>query len=250
MKHVRGAIAVGIMIVLGMLFSLSMEVLAAPPEKDICPAPASHSARQAAVEAACRYFGKVPQSWGLHSAFGPDGEVITCIHFSCKEAAAVTPVGPAVAVVAKEDCVSFNPRTATVQRIGRSWKIVDGSHWMFDFGTKRTEAEQALRIIKRYGMDQSCFVGRPDPSFQYMLISGNAPKGSFPGEDCVSFNPRGARVKDINGRWKIVDGSHWMFDFGSNEAEARQALAIIKKYGFKYSCFVGRPDASFQYLRR
>ena len=153
-------------------------------------------------------------------------------------------------MVAKEDCVSFNPRTTTVRRIKGSWKIVDGSHWMFDFGAKRTEAEQALRIIKHYGMDQSCFVGRPGPSFQYMLVSGGAPKGSFRGEDCVSFNPRRTEVKYIDGRWKIVDGSHWMFDFGSNEAEARQALAIIKKYGFRYSCFVGRPNASFQYLRR
>jgi hypothetical protein len=47
-----------------------------------------------------------------------------------------------------------------------------------------------------------------------------------------------------------VDGSHWMFDFGNNESEARQLLAIIKKYGFKSSCFVGRPDPIFKYLRK
>ncbi len=47
-----------------------------------------------------------------------------------------------------------------------------------------------------------------------------------------------------------MDGSHWMFSFGSKEDEARQALAIIKKYGFTRSCFVGRPNASFQYMRK
>jgi hypothetical protein len=41
-----------------------------------------------------------------------------------------------------------------------------------------------------------------------------------------------------------------MFDFNANEGEARQTLAIIKKYGFTRSCFVGRPDPSFTYLRR
>ena len=153
-------------------------------------------------------------------------------------------------LVLAEDCVSFNPKTVEVKRINGRWKIVDGSHWMFDFGNKKAEAEKAWQIIRYYGMNRSCFVGRPDPSFTYMLVSGSAPSGSFPGEDCVSFNPGTVEVKKINGRWKIVDGSHWMFDFGSNKAEAVQAFNIIKKYGFRYSCFVGRPDPSFTYLRK
>ena len=154
-----------------------------------------------------------------------------------------------VAIPVEEDCVSFNPRTAEVKQINGRWKIVDGDHWVFDFGSKRGEAELALQIIKHYRMNQSCFVGRPDPSFQYMLVSGHAPQGSYPGEDCVSFNPRTTEVKQINGRWKIVDGSHMMFDFGNKRDEAELALRIIKKYGFTRSCFVGRPDPSFTYLR-
>ena len=149
-----------------------------------------------------------------------------------------------------EDCVSFNPDTTSLARIRGRWKIVDGSHWLFDFGNNRAEAQRALNIIKHYGMNQSCFVGRPDPSFQYMLVSGEAPTGRMPGEDCVNFNPNTAAVRNINGRWKIVDGDHWLFDFGNNESEARKTLAIIKRYGFRYSCFVGRPDASFQYMRK
>jgi len=69
-------------------------------------------------------------------------------------------------------------------------------------------------------------------------------------EDCVSFNPVTTTVRKIDGSWKIVDGSHWLFDFGDKESEARTAYAIIKKYGFTRSCFVGRPDPSFNYLRK
>jgi len=149
-----------------------------------------------------------------------------------------------------EDCIAFNPATAQVKFLNNDWKIVDGNHWMFSFGNKKTEAEQALRVIKHYRVNQSCFVGRPGPSFQYLLRSGAAPSGAMAGEDCVSFNPNTAEVKKISNDWKIVDGSHWMFSFGSKEDEARQALAIIKKYGFTRSCFVGRPNASFQYMRK
>jgi hypothetical protein len=41
-----------------------------------------------------------------------------------------------------------------------------------------------------------------------------------------------------------------MFDFGSKESEARQTFAIIKKYGFTNSCFVGRPNAKLSYLHK
>jgi hypothetical protein len=160
------------------------------------------------------------------------------------------PVGAVQPSVGKEDCISFNPATTAVQQIQGSWKIVDGSHWMFDFGNNESEARKALAIIQKYRMNQSCFVGRPNPSFQYMLVSGNAPVGALGGEDCVSFNPATTTVQQIQGSWKIVDGSHWMFDFGANKAEADQALAIIKKYGFTHSCYVGRPGPSFTYLRR
>jgi len=149
-----------------------------------------------------------------------------------------------------EDCISFNPDSAQVRNVGGRWKIVDGSHWMFDFGSKRNEALRALKIIKHYRMNQSCFVGRPNPSFQYMLCSGRAPHGGTPGEDCIEFNPNNIQVRNVNGSWKIVDGSHWMFDFGHKEQEARKAFRIIKKYRFRFSCFVGRPNPSFTYLKR
>ncbi len=150
----------------------------------------------------------------------------------------------------KEDCISFSPDNAKVVTAQGRWKIADGTHWMFDFGEKRHEAERALSVIKHYRTNQSCFVGRPDPSLQYLLVSGRSPEGSARGEDCVSFNPDTIEAKNVNGRWKIVDGSHWLFDFEGNEAEARDALNIIKQHGFTKSCFVGRPEPDFQYLRK
>lgn len=149
-----------------------------------------------------------------------------------------------------EDCIPFNPNTIEVKEIDGRWKIVDGSHWIFDFGSKKTEAEKAFSIIRYYRMNSTCYVGRPDPSFTYLLVSGSAPEGAFAGEDSIPFNPATIEVKEIGGRWKIVDGSQWMFDFGTNKAEAETAFAIIKKYGFRYSCFVGRPAPSFIYMRK
>ena len=152
--------------------------------------------------------------------------------------------------LSREDCVRFNPNRVEVKMVNNRWKIVDGNVWLFDFGRNYREALRSLQIIKHYKMDQICYIGRPFSSFKYLLSSGKAPSGSLPGEDCVSFNPQNLQVKHINNRWKIVDGNVWLFDFGPSRNQAIQALNVIEKYGFREVCYVGRPKASFTYLKR
>lgn len=149
-----------------------------------------------------------------------------------------------------EDCVPFNPATATVKKINNSWKIVDGDHWMFDFKGNQKAAVRSLQVIKFYKMNRSCFVGRPDPSFNYLLVGNNAPVGNMSGQDCIKFNPAAIQVKEVGGRWKIVQGNMWMYDFGNKKDEAVQAFNMIKKYGFTYQCFVARPNPPFHYLHK
>ncbi len=150
----------------------------------------------------------------------------------------------------KEDCVAFNWRNLRATQINNRWKIVDGSHLLLDFGDNEDEARQALRVLRHYRLTGMCFVGRPDPSLTYFLSEGQAPSGAMSREDCIPFDPERIEVKSVNGRWKITDGSHWLFDFGSSEQEARSALALIKRYGFTHTCYIGRPQASMTYLRQ
>lgn len=149
-----------------------------------------------------------------------------------------------------EDCIDFDYRRARIEHINNRWKLTVGRLWLKDFGTKQAEAAQALRILRHYGMNKQCFVGRPNPSMEYYLMNNRSPSGAMSGEDCVGFNPARSVVRRINGRWKIVEGDHWIMDFGSKESEAGQALRILRHYGFTHSCFVGRPQPSLSYFRR
>jgi hypothetical protein len=45
--------------------------------------------------------------------------------------------------------------------------MIQGNMWMEDFGDKKQEAFDALEIVRRYRLNQQCFVGRPAPSFRY-----------------------------------------------------------------------------------
>jgi hypothetical protein len=149
-----------------------------------------------------------------------------------------------------KDCLRFDPVALGVRQVKGRWKIVDGDHWLFDFGPNPAAARQSLNVIRHYRMDRACFIGRPNQLFTYMLAKGGSPSGSMAGEDCVAFDPKILTVSNIQGSWKIVSGRRWLFDFGPGQTEARQALAVIRRYGFSQSCYVGRPGADFTYLRR
>ncbi|MBN1983464.1 MAG: PASTA domain-containing protein [Chitinivibrionales bacterium] len=148
-----------------------------------------------------------------------------------------------------EDCNAFDPGSVRVERFLLGWRITTGFSSLINFSEKLDEAQKAVRIMQFYRMNSQCFVGRPNPPMQYYLSNGTAPTGPFPGEDAIPFNNANLEVKNF-GTWKIVDGSHWMLDFGQSEQNAQTALRIIRKYGFTFICFVGRPNPPMMYFRR
>jgi hypothetical protein len=73
----------------------------------------------------------------------------------------------AVGSMPNEDCVSFNPGTTKTGLYDGLWKVVDGNHAMFAL-PNQSDAERAVAIIKHYGFNRSCFVGRPGPTMSYL----------------------------------------------------------------------------------
>jgi hypothetical protein len=150
-----------------------------------------------------------------------------------------------------EDCVNFNPATTHAAFAGGAWKLVDGSHWIADFGSNAVAAHQAEDIVHHYHFSQQCFVGRPNPSMTYWKnTAGGIPASGMPGDDCIAFDPATTHVAHVGGAWKIVDGSHWIADFGSDAAEANQAMSIINTYNLNRQCFVARPNPPMTYWLR
>lgn len=184
-----------------------------------------------------------------HGGRGTDSDKSE-IGFSIETYSASSPSADDGGAVAQEDCLPLDWQRAEVKRINGRWKIVVGDLWVLDLDAEEADARKALQFIKHYQMNSQCFVGRPQAEMEYYLVNGAAPAGAFTGEDCLGFNPDRLEVRRIDGNWKIVDGSHWLLDFGVEEAQARTGLGIIKKYSFTEICFVGRPNAPMQYFRK
>jgi hypothetical protein len=122
--------------------------------------------------------------------------------------------------------------------------------WLLHYGSDGVGAVKAESVIHHYGMNKQCFIGRPSASMTYYLVNNASPLGGFSGEDCISFSPSNLLVRSISGRWKIVDGSIYLLDFGSKKNEADAALRTIRKYGFTKICYVRRPNPPMTYFRR
>lgn len=146
------------------------------------------------------------------------------------------------------ECVEFDPKSIQIKLVNGNYQIVDGAIMVKEFATLQEEALQTFSILQNYGITSICTID--DPNFEYALAQNNSPIGRMAGEDCIPFNPATVKVDFVSGSWKIVDTGQWIFDFEGNEVEARKALSVIKQYGFTKVCFVGRPHASFIYLRK
>jgi hypothetical protein len=159
------------------------------------------------------------------------------------------PPRPPAPPAPREDCVPL-PADLALHRVGEQWRLTDGtgSRWikMFD---EVSEARQAFSTIRHYGMDSLCFVGRPGPSVEYLLVGGQAPQGALRGEDCIAFDPASLQVRPDGNRWLLTDGRSRMKVFDDRD-EADLTLAIIRHHGFTRTCYIGRPQPSMTYFRR
>jgi hypothetical protein len=153
-----------------------------------------------------------------------------------------------------EDRIRFNRANVAAVQVGGRWKVAEGSHWMIDTGTNEAQAKRAVEIINHYALSSMCFVGRPrcgdvDPMMYWLTDAGHAPSGNLAGEDRIPFDPAHLEVTQVGDRWKVVEGTHWLLDFGPGQGNAIAALHFIKKYKFAEICFVGRPHPPMTYFK-
>ncbi len=150
-----------------------------------------------------------------------------------------------------EDCIGHNLSNLELRSRGwwfwKRWWIVDGNHLMFYFGNNRAEAQESLDVINQFGFTDTCYIGRPDASMQYLRTNGVVPSGPHGSLDCISFNRAGVRIEPAGGgQFRLTDGVSSMLMF-PNQAEGDEAVVRINQYQMNRQCFVGRPDASFTF---
>jgi hypothetical protein len=132
----------------------------------------------------------------------------------------------------REALTTFDPQRADVVWSQNHWQLVADGQVLKDFGRREVEARVALRVLRDLHLTQHGVVGSPHPVMEYWLSDGRAPHGLTSGLHVLALEPGQLRVEQTQGQWTVRDPNRILFSFGTQEADARQALAVMQKYGF------------------
>lgn len=158
--------------------------------------------------------------------------------------------GQAPALAAAEKLMSFPTESVEVRWRDNHWQLLAGGTLLKDFGHSQRDAEEALRILRAFRINQHGTVGNPQPVIEYWVSDGQAPQGFCPGLHLLSMDLASLTAEPVQGHWCIHDAHRLFFSFGSHESEARAALETIRRYGFTQVGFIGAPVPAMMYFIR
>ncbi|HVS37916.1 MAG TPA: hypothetical protein VMS17_20320 [Gemmataceae bacterium] len=127
---------------------------------------------------------------------------------------------------------SFDTEHAFVDWSFQGWQVSADGATIKDFGRNESEAREALRLIRELRLDQRGVIGGPAPALEYWLSDGKPPQGSSPGLRVLPIDGASLRVEQMQDQWMLRDDHRALFSFGGSQKDAKEALAVIQKYGF------------------
>lgn len=175
-----------------------------------------------------------------------------------------------VSTIIDEECITIND-LFIIQNYDSIWELKTNEEEHLYYFPNFKEAEKTKFVLEHYQTKYLCkcgdgfytnSAGEENPNaiiMHYQLTFdntgiGNKEMNSYnnPNEDCLPFNPEKLIARrSLSGDWYLIEKpGHSMFGFGKNKEACVKALGVIKKYGFNQSCFIGRANASFSYLKR
>jgi hypothetical protein len=158
-------------------------------------------------------------------------------------APAVAPAAPAPGTAGLQ---SFDSSQAELRWTNRHWQLVAGGVVLKDFGRRESEARAALRLVRELRLSQRGTIGSPHPVMEYWLADGHAPQGLVAGLHPVPLDPASLRAEEIQGQWWVRDDQRALFNFGGAAEDAREAVAVLRRYDFTQFVPVGLPAPDMQ----
>lgn len=170
--------------------------------------------------------------------------------------------------------VPIDLRTVRAQMIRGVWCVRDDGNILFNFGADKTDADQAVAVIRKYGFNRVGLVGGSirTPAMTYLFVapdSDGAPPPAVnplvaaaqenaltrtgipvPGVgyigEMVKFDPRKVTShREPNGEWVVTDGQNILARCGTWEWTARQVVRTIQDGRFTEFCTVGSVGITF-----
>ncbi len=150
-------------------------------------------------------------------------------------ATAPLPTAPAPRAAAPtEELTTFSQGFVNLNWSSDGWRLTSAGATLKDFGRREPDAEESLSLIRELRLNQRGVVGGPSPTLEYWLSDGRPPQAPPPGFRVQAMDGPTLRVERTQNQWVLRDDRRVLFNFGNAEGDARQALSVVRKYGFTH----------------
>ena len=138
------------------------------------------------------------------------------------------------------DLTTFDFDKTELQWADNRWQLLTDGLPLKDFGRREADGRVALRLIRELKLNQHGSLGSPQPVIEYWLSDGRAPVGPCLGLRTTPIDLDHVHVEEVQKQWCVRDTYRILFNFGSQESEAKKAIALIKRYRFNQVGYVGQ----------
>jgi hypothetical protein len=123
------------------------------------------------------------------------------------------------------------------------FRDVNSNHWLFIDIIKYYGFNSLYRVSHGFNASKDEDINRHFPPFTYFLKDGYSPTGNMPNEEKIlgmtkfDIDPNTIKATRESGYTLITDDKKFNWKFES-ESQARQAVCVIKQYGFTKLCYL------------
>ena len=150
-------------------------------------------------------------------------------------------VNDVVRLPQKEMIFAFDGGSVAVRRMTNSWQIWKGGVAFRDFGNQAEAANDATKFIRELRPTHWATIGTDRPMVEYGLTNGTPHSPAFPPKSFQTIDMNSVRAESVRGVWVLRDDASIVVNFGPHRADAEQAAAVCKRYGFNRVCMIGGP---------
>lgn len=156
----------------------------------------------------------------------------------------VAPPTQLAALPYPENVTPIDPGLLTARRTATGWQVALGTRVFRELGEDEAGAKEIVRVLREQRPTEWGVIGSGRPVVEYGLQGGKAPLLSGSPRTVTGIDLKTVRVDAVRGVWVVRDDAMIHLNCGLIRADAEQATAAIRRYGFNRLAVIGANPAA------
>jgi len=143
-----------------------------------------------------------------------------------------------------ENVTPLDAGLLTARRTATGWQVAHGPRVFRDLGDDEAAAKEIVRVLREQRPTEWVVIGAARPVVEYGLQGGKALVRPSAPRSVTAIDLKSVRVDAVRGVWVVRDDAQIHLNCGLHRADAEQAVAAVRRYGFNRLGAVGANPAA------